>query len=138
MKKTLLLEQAQESIKYNKEEWYRCAISRGYYYLFHHAVEVTGGITPKYGPKGETLTGGMHKKLYSYFLLSGEKDENEVNEYKDFLSLLGQCLKLQHSRRVDADYKLELPTPKAKAITSIEEVKLMVKKIEENISGSKT
>jgi len=129
MNKELLLNQAEESIEFNKEEWFRCSISRSYYYLYHNAIEVTGGSVPRSGPNGEVISGGMHKKLYTYLQSFSQGIKSDIYP-KELLMILGQALKTQHSRRVDADYKLELSIPKVKALHCLKEVKLIVEKLE--------
>lgn len=133
----LLIKQAEDLINKNGEEWVRCAIGRAYYYLYHNAVLFTNGKTPSVGKNGERLNGGMHKKLQEYFSFHCEDGIN--GEYNpEVLKKLGVFLKIQHSRRLDADYRLFLKMEPTIARSCIREIKGMVCELEKELSKNKT
>lgn len=136
MDRDLLIKQAEELINNNGEEWVRCAIGRAYYYLYHNAIMFTNGRIPNTGRNGERLNGGMHKKLQEYF--SFHCDDGLMGAYNpELLKKLGVFLKLQHSRRLDADYRLFLKIDPTVARSSIRDIKKMVHDIESELSKSK-
>ncbi|BBQ88759.1 hypothetical protein [Raoultella ornithinolytica] len=136
MERKLLIKQAEELINNSGEEWVRCAIGRAYYYLYHNAILFTDGKIPVFGRSGERLNGGMHKKLQEYF--SFHCDDGLSGAYNpELLKKLGVFLKLQHSRRLDADYRLFLRIDPIVARSSIREIKKMVYEIEKELSKSK-
>ncbi|HHR1496244.1 TPA: hypothetical protein ACTYY8_002932 [Klebsiella michiganensis] len=132
MDRSLLIQQAEKALKEDGEEWLRCAIGRAYYYLYHSSVLFTGGEVPARGRDGEKLNGGMHKKLQQYLLFHCDDGINGLYS-PQLLKRLGVCLKIQHKRRCDADYRLSLTIDSVTARSTIREIKRIVLEIENEI-----
>lgn len=114
---TCFLDMAKHSLTLNGEMWTRNAISRAYYSTYHSVLRVTNNSIPISNQEGEKLKGGVHMRLCTMFC-SGEAAAVR-NVDISIIKRLGVKLKMMHSQRVKADYKLDHKINRITAISTI-------------------
>lgn len=110
---------AKDSLEFNGELWTRNSISRSYYGVYHSAQRITNNQIPTHDANGDKIAGGVHMRFSSAFCSGDAALINDVDVEQ--VKRIGVKLKMLHSQRVFADYKLERKINRITAISALQD-----------------